>query len=50
MGDCETAIDNTKTFRVKSGVDIKAGFNNIYIPLELQTYLGLVTQDGVYVF
>lgn len=50
MGDCETAIDNTKKFRVKSAADIKAGFNNIRIPEELQTYLGLVTQDGLYIF
>ena len=49
MGDCASALDHSKKFRIKSGIDVKAGFNNIPVPKELQTYLAIVTQDGVYV-
>ena len=35
---------------VKSSMDIKAGFTNVRVPKDLQKYLGLVTQDGLYVY
>ena len=35
MGDCDSAVDYAKKFRIKSGIDVKAGFNNIPVPVEL---------------
>ena len=35
MGDCEAALDNSKKFKLKSGIDVKAGFNNIVVPKHL---------------
>ena len=35
MSDCESAIDHAKQFRLKTGIDVKAGFNNIPVPVDL---------------
>jgi hypothetical protein len=43
MGDCESALDHSKEFQIKTGIDVKAGFNNIPVPTELQKYLAIVT-------
>jgi hypothetical protein len=35
---------------VRSALDIKAGYFNVPVLLELMQYLGIVTQDAVYYF
>ena len=35
-------------FLIYSGLDIKSGFINVPVPLSLQIYLGIITQDGLF--
>ena len=50
MIDCQGAIDALEGFEIYSVLDIKAGFNNIPVPPDMQVYLGIITQDGLYVY
>jgi hypothetical protein len=50
MVDCKATIDNLQGYTVYSAIDAKAGFLNVVVPPELQTYLGVITQDALYVY
>jgi hypothetical protein len=50
MVDCKASIDNLQGYTIYSAIDAKAGFLNVVVPPELQTYLGVITQDALYVY
>ena len=43
MVDCSSALERLQGCTMFSGIDVKAAFQNVVVPQELQRYLGIVT-------
>ena len=50
MEACQTVLESPAAAKLLIALDIKAMFNNIPLPKELEYICGIITQDGVHTY
>ena len=50
MEDCQAVLDSLEGSKLLSAIDVKAAFNNIPQPQEIERFTGIITQDGIYTY